>query len=236
VTDDESPVVLEFVVPAAAFVLGDALRSHPGVTVEFELLVPTDASPLPYLWATGGPPPSFEDALEDDPQVDRVLWKTSFEDGDLYRVACSSDDGGLLDWISDAETDVALLQAIGRDDEWRIRLRFPSRARVAAFRGFDEPPGLDVRVVRLFELTEPKMGQYDTSEKQREALVRALEMGFFRIPREASLEDVAETLDISPRAVSERLRRGHANLIGNTLSVGPPYGVESADRQEDGSI
>ena len=41
-------------------------------------------------------------------------------------------------------------------------------------------------------------------------------------PREADLGDVADRLDISHQALSERLRRGHTNLIKETIGVGAP--------------
>jgi predicted DNA binding protein len=224
-SEDESMVVFEFAVPAETFILEDALREHPEVVVEIERLVPTNHTPLPYLWTTDGQSPSFEDAISDDPRIDRVVRKTTFEEGGLYRIEWGSDDGGLLDRISDTDSGIALLQAEGQGDEWRIKLRFPSRSQLTDFRTFYEERGIDLRVIRLYDLTDPKMGQYNISQKQREALICALEMGHFQVPREASLEDIAETLDISPRAVSERLRRGQTNLISNSLTIGQPSGI-----------
>ena len=236
-TDDSSPaenesmVVFEFAVPAETFILADALREHPEVVVEIERLVPTNHSPLPYLWTTDGQSPSFETAISDDPRIDRVVRKTTFEEGGLYRIEWGSDSGGLLDRISNADSGIALLQAEGQDGEWQIKLRFPSRSQLTDFRAFYEQRGIDLRVIRLYDLTDPKMGQYNISQKQREALVRALEMGHFQIPREASLEDIAESLDISPRAVSERLRRGQTNLVSNSLTIGQPTGIGLGGQQ-----
>ena len=85
-------------------------------------------------------------------------------------------------------------------------------------------------------MSEPKLGQYNVSEKQREALVLALEMGYFEIPREATLEAVAERLDISTKAASERLRRGQTNLLNDTLTVGDPTGVGVGDEKPDSSV
>lgn len=223
--EDESMVVFEFVVPAERFVLEDALREHPGIVVQIERLVPTNHTPLPYLWTTDGQSPSFEKAISDDSRVTRVVRKTTFEEGGLYRIEWGSDGGSLLDRITNTDSGIVLLQAEGQDDEWQIKLRFPSRSHFADFGAFYEEQGIDLRVVRLHDLTDPKMGRYDISQKQREALIRALEMGHFQIPRQASLEDIAETLDISPRAVSERLRRGQRNLISNSLTTGRPTGI-----------
>lgn len=57
------------------------------------------------------------------------------------------------------------------------------------------------------------------TDQQREALVAAYEQGYFTEPRETSLEELAESLDLSATAVGGRLRRGMKSLIGITLTV-----------------
>lgn len=224
-TDDESMVIFEFAVPAETFILADVLRAHPAVVVEIERPVPTNHTPLPYLWTTDGDSPSFEQAIADDPMINRVVRKTTFEEGSLYHIEWGSDGGSLFCRIANSDAGIALLQAVGQDEEWQLKLRFPSRSQFVDFRTFYEERGIDLRVIRLYDLTDPKIGQYNISQKQREALIRALEMGHFKIPREATLEDVGDSLDISPRAVSERLRRGQTNLISNSLTIGRPTGI-----------
>ena len=224
--EDGAPlIVLEFAVAAESFVLDDVLGLHPNVVVEYERFVPTNHSPLPYVWATDAASRGFGEDVAAASTVERVRTVATFEEGSLYHVEWADDDGELLHWIAETTEDVALLQAEGRDDEWRLKLRFASRARFDAFRAFYEERTIDVDVVRLYDETIPKMGQYNVSRKQREALVVALEMGFFEIPRTATLADVAASLGISKRAASERLRRGHTNLISNSLTIGRPSAV-----------
>jgi predicted DNA binding protein len=38
-------------------------------------------------------------------------------------------------------------------------------------------------------------------------------MGYFEVPRRASMADVADALDIAPASLSERFRRGQARLV-----------------------
>ena len=223
--EDEPMVIFEFSIPAEAFLLEVALREFPDVVVEYERLVPTNHSPLPYLWTTGGSSPAFEDAMEDDPMVESVATAATFDQGALYRIDWTEADGELLHWVSTTHEEIALLQAQGHDGEWILKLRFPSRAMLSGFHAFYEAEGIDVDVLRLYDLTEPKIGQYDITEKQREALVAALEMGHFDVPRSATLTEVADALGISPKATSERLRRGQTNLISNALTIGRPTGV-----------
>ena len=58
---------------------------------------------------------------------------------------------------------------------------------------------------------------YGLTEAQRDALVLAVEGGYYSIPREMSTNDLGRALEISDQAVTERLRRAIATLTENTL-------------------
>lgn len=51
------------------------------------------------------------------------------------------------------------------------------------------------------------------TEKQREALTCAIESGYYERPRGATLDDLADELDITPSAVSQRLNAVNRRLI-----------------------
>jgi len=51
------------------------------------------------------------------------------------------------------------------------------------------------------------------TDAQRAAVRTAHELGYFEIPRRASLDDVAAELDISASSCSERLRRAQSHLV-----------------------
>lgn len=65
------------------------------------------------------------------------------------------------------------------------------------------------------------------TEEQRSTLRFAYEHGYFREPRETSLEELAEQLDISSTAVGGRIRRGINALIEATV-------VDEPTRANDG--
>lgn len=222
-------VVFEITVPAESFALPAALAESPDVLVEFERLVPANRSPLQHLWIAGEDTPGFREAARADAAVERFVRRSSFDNGALYAVDWN-DTGGLLGRLTGHRDGFTLLQAQGRTDEWRLKLRFPSREQLTRFRRFIAEMDLDIHVVRLYDLEDPKLGQYDLTEKQREALLRALELGYFEVPRLATLQDVADVLDISPKSVSERLRRGQTNLVSNSLAIGYPDAVGVDDR------
>jgi hypothetical protein len=85
--------------------------------------------------------------------------------------------------------------------------------------------GFSFDLVRLHEMSYTQTGsQFGLTPKQHEALVTAWQMGFFELPRETSMEAVADELGIRPQSLSDRLRRAQNTLIGDTLRVALPVG------------
>ncbi len=77
-------------------------------------------------------------------------------------------------------------------------------------------------------------GQYGLTDPQYEVLTLACDRGYFAIPRQAELDDLAEELGVSHQALSERLRRGVEALVTDTLLVDQPaYRNESIDSRLD---
>jgi predicted DNA binding protein len=115
-------------------------------------------------------------------------------------------------------SDAVLLEAEGLGDAWSFRMRFPNHQDLSTFyrqctdRGF--APELD-------EVNNPFSSSEDSgvriTEPQREALMTALDKGYFAVPRNITLEELAAELDISDTAFSQRLRRGLTALLSSTL-------------------
>ena len=223
VSDETTKLVVEFTVSPADFVLSETLAAVPEMTVEFEQFVPTSPDLLPYLWVTDAEVDEFERAATNDPTVETLRRLARFDDGALYQVSWADSADRLLTWLR--ERDATILQAETRSNRWYVKLRVDSRDSLRDLQRYCDDRDVQFQLVRLYDLTEPKMGQFDVSEKQRELLILALQMGFFDVPRSATLEDVADRIGISSKAASERLRRGQTNLVRSTLTIGEPTGV-----------
>lgn len=52
------------------------------------------------------------------------------------------------------------------------------------------------------------------TDRQRECLIVAQREGYFQVPRECTLEDIADTLDVDKSTASETIRRGTARVVG----------------------
>ncbi|MFB6207100.1 MAG: helix-turn-helix domain-containing protein [Haloglomus sp.] len=62
-------------------------------------------------------------------------------------------------------------------------------------------------------------GCQDLTETERETLEAAVERGYFRSPRGATLGDLAEEFGVSKPAVSKRLRRGQEKAVGRMVEA-----------------
>lgn len=77
-----------------------------------------------------------------------------------------------------------------------------------------EIPGEPLSSGRITEVLTTKL-----SDKQFAVLETAYEIGYFDVPRTASMNDIAEKLNVSQSTASERLRVAERNLL--TLLYGP---------------
>ncbi|PSP50724.1 hypothetical protein BRC67_09015 [Halobacteriales archaeon QH_3_68_24] len=77
-------------------------------------------------------------------------------------------------------------------------------------RRVDVPGSLDERA---------SPGGVRLTDTQFATLETALESGYYRVPREQTIEELATELDVSHQALSERLRRGHRTLVETVLEL-----------------
>jgi predicted DNA binding protein len=81
-----------------------------------------------------------------------------------------------------------------------------------------EAHGVSFEVRRVYSPSEPNQGPwFGLTDPQREALVLAVEEGYYDIPRTCTTVELAEELGISDQAVTERLRRAINTLTKNTV-------------------
>lgn len=56
------------------------------------------------------------------------------------------------------------------------------------------------------------------TDRQREVLERALQMGYFEVPRDCTLADIASELDVDKSTASEIIRRAQARIVTRYLT------------------
>ncbi|WP_339104626.1 bacterio-opsin activator domain-containing protein [Haloterrigena salinisoli] len=215
-------VIAEFSVKSDDLALHHALTAAPQMVVEIEQVVATmEDRVMPYFWVSGGDHAEFEAAFQEDDSVTGVTPIDEVDDAVLYRA----------EWTRNVETIVyayvelgaTILQAVGRDESWELRMRFDDRDGLAKFQDYCEDNGIAFELNRIKDQEQPMASaQYDLTTKQRETLVTALEEGYYEIPQGITMTELADRMDVSQQALSKRFHAAHRNLITSTLTFSHP--------------
>ncbi|MHB9288476.1 helix-turn-helix domain-containing protein [Halobacteriales archaeon Cl-PHB] len=209
-------VITEFRIRSSKLVLWAAQQECPDVA--FEVLQQVGTEPQrPYLFilVDAADPTAFEAAMDADPTVTELERYAEFETEVLFRFRVSEATEVVLYplWV---ELGADYLELHWSDGWWHARKRFPDREAVATYRERCEELGVEFELERVYT-DERSTATGPLSDEQREALLTAYEAGYFAVPRQASMADVAEELGVSSQAVSERLRRAHQALVDHHL-------------------
>lgn len=206
--------IVDITVPAEAFELGTLTESFRGIHVELERMIPLRDSVIPLFWAANVDERELIETLEASPLTEEVRYLT--EDGrrKLFEVRWSSEVDGLVTLL--LEHDARLLEGESIGEGWDFRLQFPSQNHLTAFQEGCEEEGIQVLLRRMYNPHYPGNGDAVSSEQQ-EAIVTAFEHGYFEVPRNTTLSELADRFDISDNAYSQRLRRGLSSLIYETM-------------------
>lgn len=206
------------------FALPVALRRAPETTVEAERLAAHSRHwVMPCLWAAGDDIVTFEDALADDPTVQRVVTAVQVGGETYYEIEWADRLKRLVDEWLDMEASILHAETSGTD--WLLRIRFATREQFEAFRDSLSADGLSFRLEELSQASAPRQQAVGLTTAQHEALVTAVEHGYFAVPRQATMETVADSLGISIQAASERIRRGIDQFVRSSLVVAPEADV-----------
>ncbi|MDS0282761.1 helix-turn-helix domain-containing protein [Haloarcula onubensis] len=219
-------LVAEFDIHCDGLPLVEVARSLPEASLVLELQYNHGRRPLFLVTVTGGSRSAIADALAD--AYDVAEWALVGRAGETRRYqarpALSLEEqlGRYVDDLDGLEA-LATADAIIERIEvcpygWRQTGWFADRE---AFRQFSTFWGAHVtfRLARLTRDGEAEPAGDGLTDRQHEALRTAYELGYFDIPRRASLEDVAAELDIAASSASERLRRAQTELIEEEVAT-----------------
>jgi predicted DNA binding protein len=214
--------IVEATIPVEEFALAETLRTCAEATIECEQFVEhPDETVMPLVWVRNTSPAAFEAALDQDPTVATYTQLAGTETEWLYEMDWQANIQLVLQFFT--MEGAVILDTVGRGDGWHLRVLFPDRDDVRATTEFCETHNLSLTIESIRHLDDETDAASQGSIRaglttdQHEALTTAYEGGYFEVPRNANLEAIATTVGISHQALSERLRRGHATLIEETL-------------------
>lgn len=203
-------------------ILREALSHAPEMRLSWERSDSIGDRIRVLLWAEGGDFDAFEHALADDPTVTPPLRVIEIGDRRLYQLELVDEGQETSIYPILVEEGGMIHELTATHEGWEFRVAFPDRRTFQQFREFcqDHRIGMDIR--RLYEQRAGSEGsEFGLTERQRETLVTAIDCGYFEIPRESSLAELAERLGVSENAASERFRRGAKRLVENTIYPDP---------------
>jgi predicted DNA binding protein len=153
---------------------------------------------------------SVIDALRADASVTAVEYLTDRSDGWMFRVAWGEQPRRFVRRV--LAEDATILSARAQNDKWTLELLLPDRDALTRAYAAIEDCECGTELERIGTYGDGG-GRFDLTDEQREALVAAFEAGYYDIPRDLTAAELADELDISHQALSERFRRGYATLV-----------------------
>jgi len=209
-------VIAEFTIEAGEFLLGQVLARHSSTQVDMERVVPASGRVMPYVWVQGGDLKEFETAIENSENVRSLTPLDILDDSGLYRIEWDEQVESLVYGV--AETNATILEARG-NEEWQFRIRFDDHSGLTEFNNFCSNHGIQFQLNRVYTFSEKREDDlsFGLTDAQREALVAAVEGGYFEVPRQTTLGEIGKELEITEQSVSENLRRGVDQVLKRLL-------------------
>lgn len=212
--------IVQFAFPASEVALAQTFDQLPGIRFAFEPTVATNVGDEVWLRAIGTGGDELRTALSGDPSVQ------AFE-------VIDGRDGAATTWLVAIDFHPAtrrwlsrllgnggtITDAVGHESRWITTCRYPDHDAVSDVSASLETEGIRFDVLRLkneMPSTEPP---YSLTSDQYETIRRAYLDGYFDVPKETTLADIADTFDVTHQAVSERLRRGMAAVLATEFPV-----------------
>ncbi len=204
--------IAEFRFPASDTALSDVFDRVPEATIELESAV---SRQRPCLWVADVDAATAAAAFETAPSIeshnlivdagDRLLYDISFSEETVTLSELLLADGG------------SLLEASGANGWWQVKLRYADRETLCTVHDRLVENDITVDLRRVTDISTTNSSMTRLTPEQQEALEAALERGYFEIPRDISMEELAAELGISHQALSERLRRAYETLASDAL-------------------
>lgn len=205
------------------FLFGPTFDAVPSTVCEFEDIhyIAEGDEAIRYVffgWAGECDFTEFEEALASDPTVDSYRSLTEFDSRRLYRLTtCTFPDHRELVFPFFRKHDIMALRVERTRTGLELRARFPDRSTLRKFLEMSRSVAERSTVERLFTETPTEPSTRELTTKQYEALSLAYARGYFDTPSQITLDELARELDVSPQTLSQHIRRGLEQIVGEAV-------------------
>ncbi|WP_248904721.1 helix-turn-helix domain-containing protein [Halocatena marina] len=202
----------EFRLQSPRLPLIDVASAVPDLTFRLESTDQPQSGPVVFfIRVTGSSFDGVDAALTDSPSVKEHVRISEIGSIRIYQVVLTGPRPEYLDKRMFYKTFPESITIAS--DGWYIKQQLADRNELLAYQEFWQTRGFSFRLDRLYDSHSTDTELIGISEKQREALLTAYEAGYFAVPQQTSLDNVATALKISRSALAERLHRAQAHLI-----------------------
>ncbi|SEO22401.1 hypothetical protein SAMN04487948_101187 [Halogranum amylolyticum] len=223
-------LIAEYRLSSPRLPLMESLATVPELTLHVEHEhAENPREPTLFVWAEGDDFETFEAAVDDDRSVASLSVLERLDDRRLYRIQISARAEVVL-YPTGIEVGASQLSVSATHEGLDVRQRFPDHDALRRYSEQCRKREVSFTLRRVYGLDPdaPVSDRtYGLSQKQCEALRLAVATGYFDVPRDVDLGDLAAELGVSSQSVSERLRRGTATLVRRTLPAdGEEYSLD----------
>ncbi|MDG5761765.1 helix-turn-helix domain-containing protein [Natronococcus sp. A-GB1] len=205
-----------FTLPPDEFPLGCVFERFPEVSIHLEQVIPAGEVVVPYFWVKGTTAEVIEDEFTGQPGLQSIRQMDAVQEQRLLRAEWEQAYSGIMQALIDSA--VVLINGNGTNEQWTFEIRGNDRSEIADFHQRCQQLDVQFELTALHALTPLNSAtEKALTETQQEALMLAYKHGYYRTPREITLEELAVELGITQQAVASRLRRGINQILGETL-------------------
>lgn len=190
----------------------------PAVELEWVRNVPSAEGSTVLVWAPVDDEEAFREAAEADPTVAEISQTIAVGERHLCQVELSEEGRDVDLYPILLETGSVVSDATVAPDGWECHFGFADSSALSRFFETAEELGIEYAIERVYEPRSVDGPEEVLTAAQRSALLTALDVGYFDVPRASDLETVGNDLGISDTAASERIRRGVRSLVSTVVA------------------
>lgn len=209
------PVLAEISIPRGEFVLGSVFDEHSECSVEFERVVPFDTEGTLLFRVDGTDASSVATTISDWTHAEQTTVHGDGIEPPLFEVSLNGASDYFIETLADSAAHV--FEARGDPETWEFQLQFADHGDLVGFNEQLTEAGIPVTLNRLSNPTASVRSSL--SAEQREAVSLAYRQGYFDVPRNCTIQHLADEVGISDSAFSQRLRRGVGICVQETLGI-----------------
>ncbi|ADB63607.1 Bacterio-opsin activator HTH domain protein (plasmid) [Haloterrigena turkmenica DSM 5511] len=198
--------------------LHETFEAVPDMKLQQEEFRTVSGEPRLTVWAWGDDFDSFETALTTDSTIAGYQRLSDLHEKRLYQLIFLKGREKKYLYPIALEQNIMAIRVIITSDGANLIPRFPSREAITAYHEACQERGISFQLQQLYrEKPDDPSEQFGLTPGQREVLIRAHKRGYFNQPRNVTLEELAEGMEVSSSALGRRMRRALDTLIDQTV-------------------